>query len=56
MRPFLHPTLVNGRFGDPAVYVATLFERSAILFDLGTAGLVLDNRRPVSHTVAGSYE
>ena len=35
MRPFLHPTLVNGRFGDPAVYVATLFERSAILFDLG---------------------
>ena len=25
MRPFLHPTLINGRFGDPAVYVETLF-------------------------------
>ena len=35
MRPFLHPTLVNGRFGDPAVYVETLFEKGAILFDLG---------------------
>jgi len=35
MRPFLHPTLVNGRFGDPALYVETLFEKRAILFDLG---------------------
>jgi ribonuclease Z len=35
MRPLLHPTLVNGRFGDPALYVETLFERRAILFDLG---------------------
>jgi ribonuclease Z len=26
---------VNGRSGDPAVYVETLFERRAILFDLG---------------------
>jgi ribonuclease Z len=31
----LHPSLVNGRFGDPAVYVETLFETRAILFDLG---------------------
>jgi ribonuclease Z len=35
MRPLLHPTLVNGRSGDPALYVETLFERPAILLDLG---------------------
>jgi ribonuclease Z len=35
MRPLLHPSLVNGRYGDPAVYVETLFEKRAILFDLG---------------------
>ena len=35
MRPFLHPRLINGRTGDPALYVETLFEARAILFDLG---------------------
>jgi len=35
MRPLLHPTLVNGRFGDPALYIETLFEKRAIMFDLG---------------------
>ena len=35
MRPFLHPVLVNGRFGDPALYIETLFEKRAIMFDLG---------------------
>jgi ribonuclease Z len=35
MRPLLHPILVNGRFGDPALYVETLFEKRAILLDLG---------------------
>lgn len=35
MRPLLHPTLVNGRIGDPALYIETMFERRAILFDLG---------------------
>src|SRR5208337_1176566 len=35
MRPLLHPSLINGRFGDPALYVETLFEKRAILFDLG---------------------
>jgi ribonuclease Z len=35
MRPLMHATLVNGRSGDPAVYVETLFERRAILLDLG---------------------
>jgi ribonuclease Z len=35
MRPLLHPMLVNGRSGDPAIYIETLFEKHAILFDLG---------------------
>jgi ribonuclease Z len=35
LRPLLHPSLVNGRFGDPAVYVEHLFERHALLLDLG---------------------
>lgn len=35
MRPLLHSCLVNGRSGDPALYVETLFEKRAILFDLG---------------------
>ena len=33
--PFFHPSLVNGRYGDPAVYVETLFEKRGLLFDLG---------------------
>ncbi len=35
MRPSLHPSLVNGRFGDPALYVETLHQRGAFLFDMG---------------------
>src|SRR6516225_7022557 len=35
MRPLFHPSLVNGRYGDPTVYVETLFERRGLLFDLG---------------------
>jgi ribonuclease Z len=35
MTPLLHPSLVNGRTGDPALYIETQFERQAILFDLG---------------------
>ena len=35
MRPLLHPSLVNGRSGDPALFVETLFEKRTILFDLG---------------------
>ena len=35
MRPLLHPVLVNGRAGDPALYVETIFERATLLFDLG---------------------
>jgi ribonuclease Z len=35
MKPLFHPRLVNDPFGDPAVYVEFLFERRALLFDLG---------------------
>ncbi len=35
MTPLLHPFLVNGRFGDPALYVEFKFEKRALLFDLG---------------------
>jgi ribonuclease Z len=35
MRPLFHPSLVNGRYGDPTVYVDTLFEKHSLLFDLG---------------------
>jgi ribonuclease Z len=35
MRPLFHASLVNGRYGDPAVYVETLFEKRGLLFDLG---------------------
>ena len=31
----LHPRLVNGRYGDPALFVEALHRREAILFDLG---------------------
>src|SRR5947209_7575080 len=35
MIPMLHPRLVNGRFGDPALFVEMLHRREALLFDAG---------------------
>lgn len=38
MRPLLHPSLVNGRWGDPTLHVETLFETRSLLFDIGEIG------------------
>lgn len=35
MRPRFYPSLVNDRYGDPAVFIDFLMERRAMLFDLG---------------------
>jgi len=35
MSPRFHPQLINDRFGDPGVYIEFMFEKRAILFDLG---------------------
>ena len=35
MRPLLHPQLVNDPFGDPGLYLELMFEKRALLLDLG---------------------
>ena len=35
MHPLIHSRLVNPPFGDPGIYVEFMFERQAMLFDLG---------------------
>ncbi len=40
MTSIFHPQAVNDSFGDPAVYVDFLFEKRALLFDLGDIQLL----------------
>lgn len=50
MRPLFHPRLVNDPFGDPGLYVEFLFERRALLFDLGDlASLAPRKIHKISH-------
>jgi ribonuclease Z len=35
VRPLFHPSPVNDPFGDPGVFIDCLFEKRALLFDLG---------------------
>lgn len=44
MTPQFHPGLVNGPFDDPAVYVDFLYERRALLFDLGDIRTLLPRK------------
>jgi ribonuclease Z len=44
MRPIVHCQLVNGPFGDPVVYAEVMFERRALLFDIGEIGALVPRK------------
>ena len=35
MRPSFHPRLINGPYDDPGLYVPFLYQKRALIFDLG---------------------
>jgi ribonuclease Z len=36
MKPVFHARLLNDYFGDPCLFIRILYEKRALLFDLGT--------------------
>lgn len=40
MKPSIYPRLVNGPFSDPGIYIPFLYEKRAILFDLGEINIL----------------
>lgn len=40
MKPSFHPRLINDPFSDPGIYIPFLYEKRAIMFDLGEINLL----------------
>jgi ribonuclease Z len=50
MRPSFHPRLINGPFDDPGLFIPFMFQKRALIFDLGDiSGLPAGDLLKVSH-------
>ncbi len=50
MRPSFHPRLINGPFDDPGLFIPFLFQKRALIFDLGDInGLPAKDILKISH-------